>query len=66
MQTTHTHSHVAKTVTVEIRSQLNDNVVISFEKQDDGVNPISAGFDRICKAFGINRVDAESRYYVQA
>lgn len=64
---TQTHSHVSsQTVKIEIRSQINDNVVLSFEKQDDGINPISAGFERICKAFGMNRVDAENRYYVKA
>lgn len=53
-----------ETVRVEIRSQINDNVVLSFEKEADGVNVITAGFERICRAFGMNRVDAENRYYV--
>lgn len=52
------------TVKIEVRSQINDNVVIAFEKEADGVNVITAGFERICQAFGMNRVDAENRYYV--
>lgn len=56
-----------ETVMVEVRSTMNDNVVIAFEKSEhDPKNAITAGYDRICKAFGINRAEAERRYYVNA
>lgn len=51
--------------TVEVRSSINDNVVVSFEQTtDESVNIISAGFTKICTIMKINRVQAESRYYV--
>jgi hypothetical protein len=51
--------------TVEIRSAINDNVVVRFEHtSDDSVNLITAGFSKICNMLKINRVQAESRYYV--
>lgn len=49
---------------VEVRSAINDNVVIRFEADDNSTNIITAGFNRICEALKINRVQAESRYYV--
>lgn len=50
---------------VEVRSAINDNVVVSFEhSSDDSVNIITAGFSKICNMLNINRVQAESRYYV--
>lgn len=50
---------------IEVRSAINDNVVIRFEHQEDeSVNVITAGFNKICKALKINRVQAENRYYV--
>lgn len=54
----------SKAVVVEVRSSMNDNVVISFETSDQSVNIVSAGFARICDLLKINRVQAESRYYV--
>lgn len=51
--------------TVEVRSSINDNVVVRFEhSSDDSVNIITAGFSKICNMLNINRVQAESRYYV--
>lgn len=51
--------------TVEVRSSINDNVVVRFEhSSDDSVNLITAGFSKICNMLNINRVQAESRYYV--
>lgn len=56
---------VNKTQKVEVRSLVNDNAVITFEQtHDESVNLISVGYSRICKMLGINRVEAESRYYV--
>lgn len=50
---------------IEVRSHINDNIVIQFNAPEDAqVNVISAGFERICKALRINRVQAESQYYV--
>lgn len=50
---------------IEVRSAINDNVVIRFEhKEDESVNVITAGFNKICKVLKINRVQAENRYYV--
>lgn len=50
---------------VEVRSSINDGVVMSFDHtSDESVNIITAGFSKICKAMRINRVQAESRYYV--
>lgn len=54
-----------KKTTVEVRSAINDNVVISFEHTNDGsTNIVTAGFSKLCKAFKIDRMQAESRYYV--
>ncbi|MCC2249014.1 hypothetical protein JUJ52_03455 [Virgibacillus sp. AGTR] len=55
-----------KTVeTVEVRSSINDNVVVSFEHtSDDSANIVTAGFAKICNMLNINRVQAESHYYV--
>lgn len=51
--------------TVEVRSAINDNVVMSFEHTNDGsTNLVTAGFAKICKAFKIDRMQAENRYYV--
>lgn len=51
--------------TIEVRSAINDNVVVSFEHTaDDSTNIFTAGFEKICKLCGIDRVQAESRYYV--
>lgn len=50
---------------IEVRSHINDNVVIQFNApQDAQTNIVTAGFERICNALRINRVQAESRYYV--
>lgn len=50
---------------VEVRSTINDNVVMSFEHtSDESVNIITAGFAKICSMLKIDRVQAESRYYV--
>lgn len=50
---------------IEVRSAINDNVVIRFENtEDESVNVITAGFNKICKVLKINRVQAENRYYV--
>ncbi|MGX1266766.1 hypothetical protein RKD55_004710 [Rossellomorea marisflavi] len=50
---------------VEVRSSINDNVVIRFEhSSDESTNIITAGFAKICNVLKINRVQAESRYYV--
>lgn len=55
------------TITVEVRSAINDNVVIAFEKSEhEPKNAITAGYDRICKTLGISRAEAERRYYVNA
>ena len=51
---------------IEVRSAINDNVVHSFEvEQNDSVNIVSAGYDKICKLFGIDRVSASNNYYVE-
>ncbi|WP_078598351.1 hypothetical protein [Evansella clarkii] len=53
------------TTVVEVRSAINDNVVMSFEHtSEESTNIITAGFSKICNALKINRVQAESRYYV--
>lgn len=53
--------------TVEVRSAMNDNVVVSFEMtQDENANMFTAGFQKICDMLKINRVEAEQRYYVAA
>lgn len=53
------------TKTVEVRSAVNDNVVISFEHaESESVNIVTAGFNKICSAFGISRLQAENQYYV--
>ena len=50
---------------VEVRSSINDNVVMRFEHaNDESTNIITAGFAKICNVLKINRVQAESRYYV--
>lgn len=50
---------------VEVRSSVNDKVVITFEhKTDNSVNLVTAGYNRVCAAFGIDRMNAENRYYV--
>lgn len=50
---------------VEVRSAINDNVVARFEHtEDSSVNLITVGFAKICDMLKINRVQAESRYYV--
>lgn len=50
---------------IEIRSNANDKAVITFEHtEDNSVNVITAGYNRVCAAFGIDRMNAESRYYV--
>lgn len=51
---------------VEVKSAINDNVIMSFEVKEEGVNVITAGFKKICDVLGINRVQAESRYYVES
>lgn len=53
--------------TVEVRSAMNDNVVVSFEMtKDENSNMFTAGFQKICDMLKINRVEAEQRYYVAA
>lgn len=55
------------TKTIEVRSAMNDNVVLSFSHTEESeTNIFTAGYKRICQAFNINRVDAESRYYISA
>ncbi|MGX1195868.1 hypothetical protein [Metabacillus sp. SLBN-84] len=50
---------------VEVRSSVNDNTVLRFEHTgDDSINIVTAGFAKICTLLKINRVQAESRYYV--
>ncbi|MCR6108718.1 hypothetical protein HXA34_20690 [Salipaludibacillus agaradhaerens] len=50
---------------VEVRSAVNDNVVMSFEHtNDEGANIVTAGFSKICSMLKINRVQAENQYYV--
>ncbi|OMF76762.1 hypothetical protein [Paenibacillus glucanolyticus] len=50
---------------VEVRSNINDNVVIRFEHvEESSVNIFTAGYKAICKRLGINRVQAEERFYV--
>jgi len=49
---------------VEVRSTMNDNVVVSFAHEDTGTNIVTAGYNKICNLLGINRVIAEQRYYV--
>lgn len=49
---------------VEVKSAINDNVIMSFEVRDEGTNVITAGFKKICDMLKIDRVQAESRYYV--
>lgn len=51
--------------TIEVRSTTNDNVVLTFSHTEESeTNIFTAGYKRICEAFNINRVDAESRYYI--
>lgn len=50
---------------VEVRSQTNDNVVIRFQQtQDESINIVTAGYNKICSMLKINRLEAERRYYV--
>ncbi|MBD7970302.1 hypothetical protein [Paenibacillus gallinarum] len=50
---------------VEVRSNTNDNVVIRFEHvEDSSINIFTEGYKKICNRLGINRVQAEERYYV--
>lgn len=50
---------------VEIRSQFNDHVVMTFTQTNDAsVNIITEAYNKICSLFKINRVEAERRYYV--
>lgn len=52
---------------IEVRSQTNDRVVMTFEHtEQQGTNIVTAGYNRIMKAFGIDRMNAENRYYVHA
>lgn len=54
-----------KMVTVEVRSLLNENTVIQFQTTETPTTSvISEGWSRICKALKMNRVQAESRFYV--
>lgn len=51
---------------IEVRSATNDNIVHSFEvEQNDSVNIVTAGYDKICKLFSIDRISASQRYYVE-
>ncbi|KQY91014.1 hypothetical protein ASD24_24780 [Paenibacillus sp. Root52] len=51
--------------TIEVRSSINDNVVIRFEHvEDSSINIFTAGYQKICKLLKINRVQAEERFYV--
>ena len=50
---------------IEVRSSINDNLVVSFEhSQDESVNLVTAGYNKICSMFKIDRMNAENRYYV--
>lgn len=50
---------------MEVRSAVNDKVIMSFEHTaDNSVNVITAGYNKVCAAFGIDRMNAENRYYV--
>ena len=50
---------------IEVRSAVNDNVVVRFEHvEDESINIFTEGFNRICNMLRINRVQAEERYYV--
>ena len=50
---------------IEVRSAVNDNVVVVFEHTcDPSTNMVTAGMNKICKLLGINRVQADARYYV--
>lgn len=54
-----------QTQKAEVRSQFNDKVILAFEHTETpGVNVITAGYNKVCKAFGIDRINAENRYYV--
>lgn len=48
---------------IEVRSAINDNVVMTFE-HDTSINVVTAGFNKICQLLHINRVQAEKHYYV--
>jgi len=50
---------------IEVRSAVNDNVVVKFEHVcDESTNIITAGMTKICNLLKINRVQADQRYYV--
>jgi len=50
---------------IEVRSAVNDNVVVRFEQTvDNSTNIITAGMAKICELLNINRVQADTRYYV--
>lgn len=50
---------------VEVRSAITDNVVVSFVHEvDSTTNIFTAGYNKICEIVGMNRVQAENRYYV--
>ena len=50
---------------VEVRSTVNDNVVMQFEQDNNtGTNFITAGYKKVCDMFRINRVEAGNRYYI--
>lgn len=51
--------------TIEVRSKSNDKAVLTFtHSEESGVNLITAGYNKVCAAFGIDRMNADSRYYV--
>ena len=54
----------SNTQIVEVKSAMNDNVVVSFEV-DASRNIFTEGFSKICGMLNINRVEAEQRYYVE-
>ena len=65
MNKTHHTNAVNPTEVIEVRSAINDNVVVRFEQTiDESTNVITAGMNKICDLLKINRVQADARYYV--
>lgn len=52
-------------IVVEIRRQEFDNVVATIEhSSDSSINPITAGYEKICNMLKINKVEASRHFYV--
>lgn len=55
----------ANKIVVEIRRHEFDNVVATIEhSKDSSINPITAGYAKICDMLKINKVEASRHFYV--